>query len=183
MNDTTPTAPAGGDTTTPPISDSTDLFAALASEQRILLDTVNRCSDAQLERKGVVGAWSIKNTLAHLTGWEALVVETLPDRLATGQRPASFDAFDADQDGWNARQVTEHEDTSPKEQIFELENTRIQLVNYLRSLGDETLAKSHPWPGWDGTLAEYILASVCEHEKEHCDAICASMAAMGPDAD
>jgi len=173
MSEDTPGTPDGG---------SASLFDALAREQRILLDTVGRCSDAQLERTGVLGDWSIKNTLAHLTAWEAVVIASLPTRLATGQRPAIFDEINADEDGWNARQVAEREDKPPKEQIFDLENTRNQLVNYLRSLGDETLAKPHPWPGWDGTLAEYILAEVCDHEKEHCDAICVAVADLGPDA-
>ena len=157
-----------------------DLFAALSSEQQLLLDTVKSCSDAQLEAKGVVGEWSVKNTLAHLVDWEQLVIETLPERLATGARPAAFASISADEDGFNARVVAEREHLAPPEQIFELQNTRARLVNYLRSLGDDALQRAHPFDGWNGTLAEYILAAICDHEKEHCDAICAALAAIPP---
>lgn len=161
---------------------SEDMFAALGREQQLLLDTLRSCSDAQLNQKGVVGDWSAKNVLAHLAAWEQLVIETLPERLATRKRPAVFETIGADEDGFNARVVAERENMSPPEQIYALENTRSQLVNYLRSLGDETLQRAHPFDGWNGTLAEYILAAICEHEKEHCDAICAAVAAMPPAA-
>lgn len=159
-----------------------ELFDALGREQQLLLDTLKSCTDEQLNQKGVVGDWSVKNVLAHLVAWEQVVLETLPERLATGQRPAIFTTIseDNDEDGFNERAVAEREHLTPAEQIFTLENTRAQLVNYLRSLGEETLQRQHPWAGWNGTLAEYILASICDHEKEHCDAICAAVAALPP---
>lgn len=157
-----------------------DMFAALASEQQILLNTLSGCSDAQIDSKGVVGEWSIKNVLAHLVAWEQLVLETLPDRLATGKRPVVFASITADEDGFNARIVAERERQTPPEQLFELHNTRAQLVNYLRSLGEDTLQRAHPFDGWNGTLAEYVLAAICDHEKEHCDAIYAAVAGMPP---
>lgn len=159
---------------------SEEMFAALDQEQQLLLDTLKKCSDEQLNAAGVVGDWSIKNTLAHLTSWEQLVLETLPERLATGKRPEAFVAIGEDEDGFNARTVAEREHLTPVEQRFEMENVRAQLVNYLRSLGDENLQRSHPFDGWNGTLAEYMLAAICDHEKEHCDTICAAVAAMPP---
>jgi hypothetical protein len=155
-----------------------DLFAALVNEQQLLLDTLAPCSDELLNQKGLIGEWSIKNVLAHLTAWELVVVQTLPERLATGKRPAIFATINADEDAWNAEQVAQREDIPPRLQIFELENTRAQLVNDLRALGDDALARQHPWPGWTGTLAEYVLAAVCDHEKEHCDTICAVLAQL-----
>lgn len=155
-----------------------ELFDALSSEQQLLLDTLHPCTDDQLNQKGVVGEWSIKNVLAHLVAWEEIVLETLPERLATGQRPAIFKAIGDDEDGFNARAVAERESLTPTEQIFALTNERAQLVNYLRSLGEETLQRQHPWAGWNGTLTEYILAAICDHEKEHCDTICAAVATL-----
>ena len=157
-----------------------ELFAALGHEQQLLLDTLRPCSDAQLNQHGVVGAWSIKNVLAHLVAWEQLVIETLPERLATGKRPAAFQIIGEDEDGFNAKMVAEREHLTPPDQLFELRNTRAQLVSYLRSLGEDALQRTHPFDGWNGTFAEYIFAAVCEHEKEHCDAICAAVANFPP---
>lgn len=157
-----------------------ELFDALSREQQLLLDTLQLCTDDQLNQKDVVGDWSVKNVLAHLVAWEEIVLETLPERLATGQRPAIFNTIheDDDEDDFNARAVAEREHLTPAEQIFALTNTRAQFVNYLRSQGEETLQRQHPWAGWNGTLAEYILAAICDHEQEHCDAICAAVATL-----
>ena len=50
------------------MSTLTNLFEALSQERAILLDTLKSLPDALLDQKGVVGEWSIKNVLAHLTG-------------------------------------------------------------------------------------------------------------------
>jgi hypothetical protein len=58
-------------------------------------------SDAQLTEPGVMGAWSVKDILAHVTTWEEEALQYLP-LIITGGRPPRYaiqyggiDAFNA----------------------------------------------------------------------------------------
>lgn len=156
------------------MSTLTNLFEALSRERTILLDTLKSLPDALLDQKGVVGEWSIKNVLAHLTGWESVVTRFLPERLASGIRPEILSVIAADEDAWNAQQVASREQLTPKEQLDEFEHTRQALFQVLSNVGEEALNRQHPWPEWEGTLATYLLEEIGGHEREHCKAVLAA---------
>jgi|SRR5215469_14039470 len=157
------------------MSTMTNLFEKLIQERTLLLDAITTLPEALLDEKGVVGEWSIKNVLAHLTGWERIVEDFLPDRLATGIRPAVFSIMSADEDAWNAQQVASGEHLTPKEQLGEFERARQALVQVLDDAGEEALNRQCPWPEWQGTLATYILEQVGDHECEHREAVLAAV--------
>jgi DinB family protein len=156
--------------------------AALEAGRRALLELIASVPEAILDRKGVVGDWSIKNVLAHLAAWDLVVAQALPERLATGQTPEVLKLITADEDAWNALQVDEGEELTPEDQLAEFEWTRSVLLQYLRSLDDATLAKRAPWQGWDDTLAEYIMQGVGAHEHEHTEHIAAGLKRLGATA-
>ena len=139
----------------------------LAKERAALLETIAGLDDAALERKGVIGDWSIKNLLAHIAAWESWVVQALPVRLATGETPEHMRARLVDEDASNAEEVAEREELTPGEQLMELERTRDALIAYLRTLDEATFERRRPWSTWEGTLGEYLLASLRDHEAEH----------------
>ncbi|HEY6541037.1 MAG TPA: DinB family protein [Ktedonobacteraceae bacterium] len=157
------------------MSTMTDLFESLNRERAALLDAIKDLPGDFLERKGVVGEWSIKNVLGHLVAWESAVTDFLPERIATGARPAIFAVIGDDEDGWNARDVASREHLTPREQLDEFEQSRQALLQVLRALGEETLNRDHPWKGWDGTVAAYVLDSVGGHEDEHREAVLAGV--------
>jgi|SRR5690348_6256909 len=157
------------------MSTITDLFASLGQERAALLDAIKDLPDDFLDRKGVVGEWSIKNVLGHLVAWESAVTEFLPERVATGARPAIFALIGDDEDGWNAREVASREHLTPRQELNEFERSRQALLQTLRELGEEMLSREHPWKGWDGTVAAYVLDSVGGHEAEHREAMVAAI--------
>ena len=148
-----------------------DLIAALSQQRQALLDAIAGLSDDQLDRKGMVGKWSIKNALAHLTAQEEVLTRITPERLRTGAYPEELRAINADADASNARDVAAREHLSPTEQLAALAQARADLSTMIRELGDEALAREQPWPQWSGTLASYFLANVGEHEREHVEAV------------
>jgi hypothetical protein len=83
------------------MSTLTNLFATLARERALLLEVVQQMPDEALTRKGVVGAWSIKNLLAHLADQERLVAQVLPQRLTTGIAPQIVALINSDADAWH----------------------------------------------------------------------------------
>jgi hypothetical protein len=145
----------------------THVLDELEHERTALLETIAGLDDAALERQGIIGAWSIKNCLAHLAGWESWVLGSLPTRLATGQVPEPLRSATADEDAWNAEQVARREELSPGAQIEALARTRAKLVAYLRQLGPAALVRRRPWPSWEDSLGDYILAAIRDHDREH----------------
>ena len=148
-----------------------DALAELGRTRAELLAAIGGLDEAALDRKGVIGEWSIKNVLAHIAAWEAWVVEALPARMATGATPHDFRQRAQDEDRFNAEEVAEREELTPDEQLMELERTRAELLNYLRELDAATLARAHPWDTWEGTLPDYLLQALRDHEAEHVEAL------------
>jgi uncharacterized damage-inducible protein DinB len=153
----------------------TNLIATLDHERGLLLDAVKKVPDEAVTLKGVVGTWSIKNVLAHLADQERLVAQVLPQRLATGITPEIVSIINADADAWNAKQIEASEHFTFSEQLKQLEQARQALVQVLRDAGEEALNRQHPWPEWEGTVAEYIIQVVVEHEREHRKAMLARL--------
>ena len=142
-------------------------LAELQATRDELLATIGRLSSAALDRKGAIGEWSVKNILAHLAAWEDWVVQALPQRMAAGETPAAFRERAENEDRFNQIEIAEREELTPEEQLMELERVREELLSYVRGLGQAELARRNPWAGWNGTLPEYLLGALRDHEAEH----------------
>lgn len=155
------------------------LCTTLEQERAAFIELLAAQSAATLDRKGVVGEWSIKNVLAHLSAWELLVVQVLSERLETGRTPDVMTAISADMDGWNAQRVAEVDELTSEDQLAEFEWTRSLLLQYLEGLDDATLARMAPWRGWDGSVADYVLDAIAAHERTHAEQVAAGLARAG----
>jgi len=143
-----------------------------------LLDAIQGVDQAALDRKGVIGAWSIKNVLAHIAAWEAWVVQTLPARLASGTTPPDLAQRLVDEDASNAEEVAEREELTPDEQLMELERNRAELLAFVRGLDEATLTRLNPWDTWAHTVPDYLLDALRNHEAEHAETLRAAAAAL-----
>jgi hypothetical protein len=156
-----------------------DALEDLARIRAELLDTIAGLDEAALDRKGAVGDWSVKNVLAHLAAWEDWVVQVLPVRIETGKTPDDFRTRAENEDRFNAEEVAEREELTADEQLMELERTREALVAYVWSLDPATLNRPQPWETWPGTLPEYLVKSLGEHEAEHIAELRSAVGKMG----
>ena len=150
-------------------------LAELHAARTELLALLNGMDEATLERPGALGAWSVKNMLAHLAAWEDWVVQALPVRMATGTTPPEFRARVADEDQFNALEVAERAELTPSEQLMELERVRAELLRYVHTLPPAELARRQPWPECAGTLPEYLLVALGQHERDHAAALRAAL--------
>jgi uncharacterized protein (TIGR03083 family) len=146
-----------------------EIFEELDHTRAALLEAVEGLGEDALDRKGVVGEWSVKNVLAHIAAWEEWVVQALPRRLDTGTTPDDFRARVADEDRFNAEEVAKREELTPSEQLIELQRTREALLAELRGLDAAVWERRNLWDTWEGTLAEYLRDSIVGHEREHID--------------
>ncbi len=145
----------------------TTLIDELEAARADLLACFADLDEAALERKGLVGEWSVKNVLAHIVGWEVWVIEMLQARLAGGALPDHLRAAAADEHAFNAAQVAEREELMPDEQLMELERTREELLVLLRGLDPARLEDPLPWPGARSSVADYLRTSLIQHDQEH----------------
>lgn len=163
---------------TQPLTTADAVIEELTARRQALLESIVGLSDDQLDRKGIVGDWSIKNAVAHLVAWEEVVVRITPERARTRVKPAELQEINADEDGYNARVVASLEALTPQEQLVQFAEARAKLIALIQALGDEALARSNPWPEWQGTLGAYFIAAVGDHESEHAEAIAAGAEAL-----
>jgi Protein of unknown function (DUF1706) len=55
-------------------------------------------------RRPCLGAWGVREILAHITGWQREMIPVL-ERIARGEKPIADGVSYEDLDGWNARLV------------------------------------------------------------------------------
>ena len=75
----------------------------LIEERRNVLKAIEGVTDAEFCKPMAAGKWSIKDTLGHLTAWEAEVINAF-EQKARGQRPTIGDI--KDYDAWNGADLS-----------------------------------------------------------------------------
>lgn len=86
--------------------------------------------DARLLEPGVVGDWSVKDVLAHITTWEQEALTHLPLILAGGRPPryVTYGGLDA----FNAQMTEQKRDLSLAEVQRQLDDTHHRLVEFIQ---------------------------------------------------
>jgi len=117
--------------------------------------------DTQIE---IYPTWTIKQMLAHITGWDDATLASLQAHAA-GREPA----VPASQgiNFYNAQTVETRQALSYQQVVQEWELTREQLKTVIREMRPEKLAEPLvlPW-GLTGTVAQ-VVAIFADHEEEH----------------
>jgi hypothetical protein len=93
-------------------------------------------SEALLE-PGVVGDWSVKDLIIHVSVWEEEALKHLPV-IAAGGRPPRY-ATGGGIDAFNARTVEERRGLSLGDALGRLEETHRRLIDLIRSASSDQL--------------------------------------------
>jgi hypothetical protein len=114
--------------------------------------------------KEIYAGWTIKELLAHMSGWDDVIIEAL--RAHARGEPVS-PTVSTGINAYNARIVSTREGLSLEHVIQEWRATRQALLRALKDLPDEkfNLALTFPW-GETGTVA-YLIEIFIEHEEDH----------------
>jgi hypothetical protein len=96
-------------------------------------------SEAQLNTPGVVGDWSVKDILAHVTTWEEEALEHLP-HILQGGRPPRYSIKYGGIDAFNALKTEQKRRLSLAEVLAQQEETHRRLLDYIQNAPDEALA-------------------------------------------
>ena len=95
---------------------------------------------SQLSEPGVMGDWSVKDILAHVTTWEEEALKVLPLILRGGSPPRYSDLYGGI-DAFNALTAEMKRGLSLSEVMRQLEETHRRLIEYTQSVPEEQFTR------------------------------------------
>ena len=146
-----------------------DVLEELESARAELLASIEGLSTEQMRIPGVVGMWSVKDVLAHITAWESELVTAL-NQVENRQVPAIIDIEDIDE--WNEEQYHLNA-RRPLEAIMEdLAGVHKMLVRMVGDLDERDLTDNRRFRWMEGEPLWYLIAeNAYLHEREHAEQI------------
>ena len=114
------------------------LLRKIENRWQDLLDSYAGLSDSALLEGGVVGAWSVRDIIAHVTVWEVELVKHLPHILAGGRPPKYSDLYGGI-DAFNAQMTEVKRGLSLAEVLRERDRTHAKLLRAVSDLPEEQI--------------------------------------------
>ena len=150
-----------------------EILRSLEESRETFLDAIDELSPEEYETSGVVGEWSLKDVLAHLTRWEAELVKLLWQAY-NGQRPTTLHFSDLEVDKINARWQVESRPRQLEKVLEDFHAVRNQTARRVEEFSDHDLTdpKRYPWLG-NKALWQWISNDSFGHEQEHLDQLLA----------
>lgn len=139
-----------------------ELIQALNNSRQAMESALRGLTPDEME--AVHGHWSVKQTLAHLTAWEAELVTGLA-KLKRGQKTFKTEYPDAEVEAINDR-VAKETVSRPLERVqADFVGVRKQLLRQLESWSDKDLNAAR-FPKYENLIG-LIIDWVVKHELEH----------------
>ena len=134
----------------------------LDDEYQNLRRTIDGLDDNQLSRIWF-GAWSVKDIVAHVAGWEREMTGAL-QRMARGERPTPEGVDYSDADAWNAKFSSAVRAIEPRTVIADWQQVHMNYVRAAQALPDDRFGESDGKPKTANRLIE---TSGFGHYREH----------------
>jgi uncharacterized protein (TIGR03083 family) len=142
-----------------------ELLKSLAASRAELDAALAGLAEAQMTEPGVMGDWTLKDVLAHLTAWEVELVTVL-GKLARGQTPKPAGQTDAETDALNAKWYRDYKNRPLDRVLADYHAVRPQTIRQVERLTVSDLTAPRKWLK-GGTLHDMILSETIEHDAEH----------------
>jgi uncharacterized protein (TIGR03083 family) len=143
-----------------------ELISTIEAEHARLEALISALSDEQMTAPGIVGDWSIKDTLAHLAVWTSRNI-TVVYQAEQGQQPAEIDAMFDDFDALNAADYEAQKDRPLERILADLRGTHRQLVRRLNAWHEADLFDKALYSWLRGQSVGEFLADGVAHEAAH----------------
>ena len=145
-----------------------ELLSAMESARAELLEALAGLTNEEMLQPGVVGAWSVRDVLQHISLWEAelvrLLVHVEHGRKPTGERFSGSIDVDRLNTKWHAETADR-----PLERVQDdFHGVRRQTLRRLEPLTDDDLERIRPQP-WlrKRPLWQWIAEETFKHDAEH----------------
>lgn len=148
-----------------------ELLTQLEESREKFLDALGDLQQDQWVVPGVVGEWSIKDILAHLSRWEAEMVKLLW-QARQGVRPTTMHFDQVDVDETNRIWYNEARTRSLEHVLEDFHAVRNQTLLRVEAFSDKELTDPKKYPWLDSrALWEWVVGDSSDHESEHAEQI------------
>jgi len=134
------------------------IINGLERVRRKILDTASLLSPLEQE-KVFLGAWSIKDLLAHLAGWDYTNLDAVR-KIRAGEKPSFWEHYDRDWESYNVRLVAEYKRDDFAELVGVVEESHRKLIDYLRTVPADEYIKNKK-------IASLLRAEIKDEEEHH----------------
>ncbi len=148
-----------------------ELITALTQSREKFLEALEGLSEEAMLEPGVVGEWSVKDVLAHISRWEAELVKLLWQARQGVKPTTQLNSQEPDEE-INAR--WQQEDRSrPLERILQdFHGVRNQTIRRLEAFTEQELNDPQRFPWLEGKpLWRWVAGDSFKHEIEHLEQI------------
>ena len=144
-----------------------EILRALQDGREKFLEAIAGLSEAQMREPGVVGEWSVKDILTHLSLWEAELIRLLWE-LKGGQKPTYPTLNNQDVDQLNEKWHRESKDRPLERVMADFLAVRKQTIRQVQGFLENDLNDPQRYPALGGdSLEEWIAGDSYRHEAEH----------------
>ncbi len=152
--------------------DKAELLSAIRAERAALEETLAGLSAQRMIQTGSDGAWSVKDTLAHIVAWETWMIRWTGQLLRgeTPHDPMPAETED-DVDRMNGENYERNRERTLDDIRMDFRRSYGEALALAESLSEAMLQEEHPdtWP--HGPLWCGVAANTCWHYREHLDTI------------
>jgi hypothetical protein len=144
-----------------------ELIHSLRSSRDELIQMVEGLSEDDLQKPGTAGEWSVKDTLFHLTMWEAELVKLLW-QISQVETPTSVHFSNKSVDEINAEWMINARTRTLKQVWVDFHSVRKQTLRRLNDLQNDVFEDPARFDWLDGQpLWVWIAEDTFRHDQEH----------------
>ena len=147
-----------------------ETLSAVSKTWQELKDAIALVPDDRLDEPGVVGSWSVKDLIGHVTTWEVEALQALRSYQNDNDAEA-LTAWPEDLDGFNAWQSEGKRGTGLTQLRRELDDCHVQIVRLVSALGEAEFQMSE--------VSERIRIDTYDHYADHAGQILRWLDASG----
>jgi uncharacterized protein (TIGR03083 family) len=150
-----------------------ELLGQIRREHERLEGLVGQLGEDQLTAPGVVGDWSVKDILAHITAWDRLLPGWLgAARIGAHPKLPSEGYTWADEDKLNESIYQQHKDEPPDKVLADFRESYALVQHEVEALSDEQLTDPQRYAWMRGKpLSSLVATDTSEHYAEFATAI------------
>ena len=148
--------------------DRSDLDKRIERRWQAFSDSMSGLAESKMLEPGVMGPWSVKDLIGHVTTWEEATLKMLP--LIVDKAP--MPAYDETIDVFNARESARKSGLSLNMLHDQLRDTHRRLLDYIDGVDDSHFATETPF-------LKRLQEDTYDHYREHTDQIAAWRGTQG----
>jgi uncharacterized damage-inducible protein DinB len=139
----------------------------LEQSHMTVLQTVDDIPEGLWDTPGACGDWSVKDTIAHLTSYEHLLVDAL-NKLVSDIPTPYLDKFIGGQEEFNKNEVAARQYHTAQQVIDEYNETQLQSADLLVKMPPDKVTQvgTIPW-NKDRCMADFV-DIIFTHTSAHC---------------